>query len=101
MYARTLAGERGMEKTNAKVAEAVLERHDGKMASVSESCNAVLGNSSASQDKVGPMPAFYQVNCLLSKHVRISRHFSYQLQFFDRFFDIVQWLHLVHCIRGF
>lgn len=32
------------------------------MASVSESCNAVHDNFLTSQDKVGLMPAFYQVN---------------------------------------
>ena len=37
-------------------------RHDGKMASVSESCsNAVHVTSSASQDKVGQFPMFFQV----------------------------------------
>ena len=36
------------------------------MASVSESCNAVHGNSSASQDKIGVLPNFYQVSDVIS-----------------------------------
>lgn len=41
------------------------------MASVSESCNAVHDNFLASQDKVGLMPAFYQVNihCESMSHI--------------------------------
>ena len=53
---------RGIAKSQWTKCRGCSRRHDGKMASVSESCNAVHGNSPASQDKIAPMPAIYQVN---------------------------------------